>query len=84
MPEILGMLPENMGSYPRFLEIVPRSVNCPYCRLDLLSVHLLGSFVVQLIGSFCVHFFSPSFAKLSQAKPQLQLSWLALASLNFT
>ena len=23
-------------------------------------------------------------AKLSQAKPQLQLSWLALASLNFT
>ena len=24
------------------------------------------------------------FAKLSQAKPQLQLSWLALASLNFT
>ena len=25
-----------------------------------------------------------SVAKLSQAKPQLQLSWLALASLNFT
>ena len=24
------------------------------------------------------------FAKLSQAKPKLQLSWLALASLNFT
>ena len=23
-------------------------------------------------------------AKLSQAKPQLQLSWMALASLNFT
>merc|ERR1712215_609254 len=31
MPRILGMLPQNMGSYPRFLEIVPRSVNCPYC-----------------------------------------------------
>ena len=24
------------------------------------------------------------FAKLSQAKPQLQLSWLTLANLNFT
>ena len=30
MPGILGMFPENMGSYPRFLEIVPRSVNYPY------------------------------------------------------
>ena len=29
-------------------------------------------------------FFFFVFAKLSQAKPQLQLSWLALASLNFT
>ena len=30
------------------------------------------------------HYHSPTlFAKLSQAKPQLQLSWLALASLNF-
>ena len=31
------------------------------------------------------YFFKPSYiAKLSQGKPQLQLSWLALASLNFT
>ena len=30
------------------------------------------------------HWKRHSFAKLSQAKPQLQLSWLALASLNFT
>ena len=29
-------------------------------------------------------FFSLDFAKLSKAKPQHQLSWLALASLNFT
>ena len=29
-------------------------------------------------------FTSLQIAKLSQAKPQLQLSWLALASLNFT
>ena len=28
------MLPKNMGSYPRFLGIVPRSVNCPYCLRD--------------------------------------------------
>ena len=30
MPRILGMLPKNMGSYPRFLEIVPWNVNCTY------------------------------------------------------
>ena len=29
----LGMWPKNTGPYPRFLEIVPRSVNYPYCYI---------------------------------------------------
>ena len=44
-----------------------------------------------IIDSYVLWYFSQNiknsrdiFAKLSQAKPQLQLSWLALASLNFT
>ena len=40
--------------------------------------------ILVLFGCFGEFYNILNFAKLSQAKPQLQLSWLALASLNFT
>ena len=45
---------------------------------------LIFWFLIFLFLVFYFLFFYSFIAKLSQAKPQHQLSWLALASLNFT
>ena len=56
------------------------------------SLHFMVSDKLSVV-SFCLSMYCRvlrrvlgfhNFAKLSQAKPKLQLSWLALASLNFT
>ena len=54
-------------------------------KLEFDTEHHVLSSLDAYVYYYCTHLVQTSFiAKLSQAKPQLQLSWLALASLNFT